>query len=194
MSCGDKASLVQSSGADSPLAYFYKAAGKSPPVLELLEADALPQPYRRLLDHDHDMTPVLEAFYGQAMSLHVFEKQLDDAALLRRVVLMGDADRKPVEFGAIRIHLDQFDHPAQQLIMGGHLPLGTILERLSIEHASHLVGLFRVRCDTMIKHALSCTGDQWLYGRHNRLVYVEGRMMAEAFEILPTICQSADKD
>ena len=54
---------------------------------EPVEGRDMPQPYRDLLVHDHDMTSTLEAHYERAIRLHVLGHVVRDNVLLRRVVL-----------------------------------------------------------------------------------------------------------
>ena len=91
----------------NPLEPFYRAIGAAAPSFALLEGSHVPEPYRRLLVHERDMTSTLEAFIGQPLSLKVLETRNDGTCLAREVVLMGDRDGIPAEFGAIRIFLDQ---------------------------------------------------------------------------------------
>ena len=51
------------------------------------------------------------------------------------MVLEADEDNKPVEFGAIAIHLEHFPEQARALL-GEEVPLGTILNEHAIRHES----------------------------------------------------------
>ena len=98
---GVHASGAKVAEAADPLSAFYASAHLPPPVIELVVSDSVPPPYHRLLVHDRDMTPTLEAHYGQTISLKVLEKKQVGQVLLRRVLLVGDADGQVTEF-AIR--------------------------------------------------------------------------------------------
>ncbi len=68
--------------------------------------------------------------------------------LLRQVVLVLDSDERPVEFGAIRIQLNQLPPEARQRVLEGKLPLGRVLQDFFIQHSSRPVAYFEVegRC------------------------------------------------
>lgn len=168
-----------------PLAVFYARVKRALPRAEALEGEAVPQPYRRLLVHQGDMTPTLEAFHGKTIHLKVIECNKDCHRYERQVVLVLDGSERPVEFGAIRIHLENFPEGAREAIVEGHRPLGTILARRKIAHRSRPSAYFRIQPDEFIRSALALDGDKELYGRRNTLTDAEGRVLAEIVEILP---------
>ena len=168
-----------------PLDEFYKPAGLALPSVELLEVDQIPQPYKDLLVHKSDMTPKLETFHGQRIHLEVLETRKTETGFSRQVVLVLDGDGKPVEFGAIRIHVDVFDPDARRLIREGRQPLGTILKMLHIEHASDPRAFLRVTSDPVINSALHLSRSHSLYGRQNVISDSRHRTLAEMIEILP---------
>lgn len=168
-----------------PLDEFYDRAGLVvPPVSEVRGTD-VPEPYRRLLVHDHDMTPTLEAFHGERIHLRVIGRRLDGESLSRLVVLTTNETERPVEFGAIVIHVDEFPPAARDLILECRCPLGTILADFSVEHVSRPRAFLRLDSDPLIKGAMELTGRQPLYGRRNVLSTPGGRVLADVVEILP---------
>ena len=133
------------------------------------------------------MTPKLETFYRQRIHLQVMERQDKPGGFSRQVVLVLDGDQKPVEFGAIRIHLDLFSPLAQRLIREGHQPLGTVLKEQHIEHTSEPREFLRIRSDAVINSALGLTRTSLLYGRQNVIRDSRHRTLAEIIEILPPV-------
>lgn len=166
-----------------PLSEFY--SGDFPLHVEWIEGEEMPEPYKSLLVHDSDMTPTLEAFHGREIHLNVLDLRFEDGILSREVVLqLNDSDR-PVEFGAIHIHLETFEHEPKQVILQGYRPLGSILHDFEIPHESHPSGFFSVEPDDLIKKYLGFKDDQLLYGRCNRLIHQSGAPLADVVEILP---------
>lgn len=170
-----------------PLSDFYADTGRDTPVVEEVAGPDMPHPYRDLLVHDNDMTPTLEAHWGERVHLRLIDMEIDDGVLTRQVVLETDSDSEPTEFGAIRIFLDRFENDeARRLVREGRIPLGTILADYSIPHHSHPTGYFRVRCDDVIGRALGLTDRPALFGRHNILhAEDDAGPIAEVVEILP---------
>src|SRR5438034_4474250 len=97
-----------------PLDDFYARDGLSLPSVRPVPGEEVPEPYRQLLVHDGDMTPALEAFHGERIHLRVLSRQLNGDTLRREVVLTLDESARPVEFGAILIHLQRFPTAARE--------------------------------------------------------------------------------
>ncbi len=153
--------------------------------LEVLDPAQLPEPYRRLLVHENDMTGTLERYQGQAMVLRVAEKIVTPREVMRQVELVGEQDQTVAEFGAIRIHLDCFDEEPRRLVLEGRRPLGGILTSFSIGFVSRPGIFFRIRPHRTIQTSLGPARDGWLYGRCNQLFTSAGASIADAVEILP---------
>jgi hypothetical protein len=158
--------------------------------LEILDPAQLPEPYRRLLAHENDMTGTLERYHGQPMVLRVAEKIVTADAVMRQVELIGQHDETVAEFGAIRIHLDCFADEPKRLVIEGHRPLGGILTGFSIAFVSRPGAFFRIKPDHTIKTSLRAPLDGWLYGRCNQLFTPAGASIADAVEILPAALAS----
>jgi chorismate-pyruvate lyase len=168
-----------------PLDQFYLVSGVPVPEATKIEAECLPEPYRNLLVHENDMTPTLEAAYRQRIHIRMISRKVEDDVLLRQVVLVLDSDERPVEFGAIRIQLNQLPPEAHQLVLDSKLPLGRLLQDFFIQHSSQPVAYFEVNADERIGEALQTPSRQRLYGRRNKLLMPSGEVLAEVVEILP---------
>jgi chorismate-pyruvate lyase len=170
-----------------PLDEFYRRAGLVIPPAALVEGADVPEPYRSLLVHDRDMTPTLEKFHAERIHLRTIGRRLDGDALSRLVVLTTSESGKPVEFGAIVIHLEQFPAEARPVILECRVPLGTILAEYSIEHYSRPTAFLRVSADPLINGSLATAGTEPLYGRRNVLKTPAGHALADVIEILPPV-------
>jgi chorismate-pyruvate lyase len=170
------------------LGQFYAALPEPLSLEAVLVAPAvIPEPYRRLLVHANDMTSTLERFYGEQVELSVLHRWVDDDILSRHIVLIGAQSRRPVEYGAIRIHLPAMDETARQKVLECRLPLGGILKSQGVAHKGCPGGFFTVQANDLIRRALQLQGQPWLYGRCNCLSNAAGRTIAEVVEILPNV-------
>lgn len=168
-----------------PLDSLYRMCGMTPPTAAGAEGQDLPEPQRRLLVHQSDMTPTLEAFWGETIVLRTLQRRLDERSLTRLVVLELEKSGRAVEFGAIIIHLAPFPPDAQELIRGCRCPLGSILARCRIVHTSRPRAFFSLLPDAVICEALGLPAPAPLWGRKNVLATEEGETLAEVVEILP---------
>jgi hypothetical protein len=146
----------------------------------------MPEPYRGLLVNDGDMTPTLERFHGCKLRLRVLASAREGDIYRRQVALIDILDR-PVEYGAIRIHLDTLPPLVQAQVLAGRRPLGGLLIDNRVQHHSRPSAFFAVDGEGAIAEALALTAPAELYGRCNTLVDGDGRAIAEVVEILPPV-------
>src|SRR5271165_5919542 len=152
-----------------PLNEFYAEAGMPLPSAIRINGREMPEPYRRLLVHDRDMTPTMEAAYDRKMNLRVLKYTLDHEVFSRQILLIPEGSETPVVFGAIKIYLDEFPSDARELVLERKLPLGTILETQGIRHFSAPDAFFEVDSDAFMEKALGMEAPARLYGRRNML-------------------------
>lgn len=168
----------------APLVFFYGIGSARPRVTFVREED-LPEKERWFLVHDTDMTPRLRDGHGCEIDLDVHAKARIGNYLVRASVLTRSSDGKPVEFGAIGIHLDLLPEEMQRMVIEGHVPFGALLERFNVQHTSHPRGFFRIAVDARLAELLGATSGQILFGRCNELRHASGRILADVVEVLP---------
>jgi len=170
-----------------PLSLFYESSGLDLPVVLELSGDEIPDPYRRLLVHDRDMTSTLSQYHHNEIGLNVLDSKITQDDYWRKVVLVIKATNIPVEFGAICIHLSNFDEQVKEIIHEGKIPLGAILANWNITYTSKPNLYFSVESDRLIAKPLHGEIGQQLYGRCNSIANEEGLSLADIVEILPVI-------
>jgi chorismate-pyruvate lyase len=168
-----------------PLRQLYAQAGLALPEFEPLAGEAVPLPYGQLLVHQRDMTPTLESFHGGEIYIEVLRRERREELYLREVVLRLERNRRPVEFGANRVHLAGFPSEARWLILQEQIPLGRILRDHGLPHQTRPLAFFRVCADAFIAKALGARRGEWLYGRQARIATLAGQPLSEVVEILP---------
>ncbi len=171
----------------SPLLQFYLAEGVALPEIKLADAEQLPQPAQRLLVHDVDMTSTLQRFFGREIYLDVLSKEREGDWLKRKVVLRLKGVTKPVEFGAIEIHLAHMPEEAQKAVIEGVRPLGGILTAFGVEYESQPSAFFQVAPDELMTRCFDISSPATLYGRCNTLTYAQGEVLARVVEVLPPL-------
>lgn len=170
----------------APLIFFY-GIGNTRPRVTFVEPAELADQERYLLVHDRDMTPHLRDFHGCDIDLEVAARARIGNYLVRASVLHRRSDGKPIEFGAIGIHLDLLPEAAQNLVLEGRVPFGAILEQYQVPHSSHPRGYFRIAVDQRLAELLGATSGQILFGRCNELRHGSGRVLADVVEVLPRV-------
>lgn len=155
------------------------------PPLQQIDSEEMPDPFKALLVHRNDMTSTLEAFHKDTIRVDVLSRNRVDDHYFREVVLCTEKRGKPVEFGAIKIHLALFPDSARQQILAEHWPLGRILKECGMKYNSWPRAFLKVASDHFIDAALDLKGAQILYGRCNTLLNEQEQPLAEIVEILP---------
>ena len=170
----------------SPLYRFYRMSQTARPVVNLLPGDELPEPYRRLLLHNTDMTTKLEGFHGDEIVLTVHHEIHLEGCYYREVVLRQKRSNRPVEYGAIEITLNALPKDIQAGVIEGKRPLGGILVDHKMAFESRPEVFFAVEPCAVIATALESDRQANLYGRVNRLTLTSsGEVFAHVVEILP---------
>ncbi len=168
-----------------PLDDFYARSGLVLPPLDSVDGEAVPEPCKSLLVHERDMTSTLESHYGRPVHLRLISRLVSGHDYYREVLLVLDGTERPVEFGAIHIHLDRFPEPIRALILEERLPLGRILNDQAFPYRSQPMAYLRIASDRTIDQLLNIRGAHILFGRRNTLSNPAGEPLAEIVEILP---------
>ncbi len=182
-----RAQLAQVAIRDPRFAPLAEAgAGTPSSIPQVIDGAVMPEPYRDLLVNQRDMTPNLIAYHGCPLHIVVLDSIHRHPDYRRQVMLLDSGDR-PVEYGAIRIHLDRLPTPAQDEILHGCKPFGGILAHYRVPHSSRPSAFFRVETDRVLARlfAILPAEQPTLYGRCNTISLPDGRALAEVVEILP---------
>jgi chorismate-pyruvate lyase len=159
------------------------------PNCRKIRSSEVPEPYKHLLVHRHDMTGVLQKFHDQDIHLENVSMRHLGNRVLRKVTLVRD-DGLPVEFGAIEIRLEHLPEEAQLEIIACKMPLGGILRQHKINYINKALGFFEVETNSLVKDALKIDTDSLLYGRINGLYLPNLSIFAQVIEILPPMKQT----
>src|SRR5262245_26877116 len=185
MSFSEHNSVGQVISIAHPLDEFYGRSGTPLPPIKQIDAVEVPEPYKTLLVHQNDMTSTLETFHKGVIHLRVLGRERRNDEYYREVVLLLEGNEKPLEFGAIKIHLDRFSSNARRQILEERWPLGHVLRDDAMVYSSQPKAFLQIASDRLINSALNLTGVHLLYGRRNTLLDEKDKPLAEIVEILP---------
>lgn len=170
-----------------PLSDFYELAGLPVPHIETLPGPNIPEPYRKLLVHENDMTGTLEQYHDNRIHLRVLHSKQLGKLYYREVVLQLDHSAQAAGFGATKLDLRLYPAEAQRLILKDYVPLGSILAQFQIAYTCHPSAYLRIQPDESIATELNLGNPVPLYGRRNTLKNARGAILAELIEILPPV-------
>jgi hypothetical protein len=160
------------------------AIHKSPELLfdsvEHLPASLTPEPYRRLLAHDHHMTLAMEEFHGHAVEVHVVDRRLKDNGYFRTSVLTVPATivgrtaglagtwfegERAVQFGAIRFNFEFVTAEVREEIIAEHTPLGQVLINHNVLRHIDLGAMLKIGVGPELAELFGCERGTETYGR-----------------------------
>ena len=176
---------LQQASPYAPLVRFYIQEHLDPLDFIEIDEEELPQPARHLLVHSRDMTTRLERYHRSPINLKALYISMEPHSYFREVVLLSENSGKPVEYGAIEIHLDAFPENMRGKIKDGKHPLGGLLVEHEFPFVSKPQTFFSVMSDEHIQKQLELPTPLTLYGRANLLCTEDGTPLAHIVEILP---------
>jgi chorismate-pyruvate lyase len=98
--------------------------------VNVIPGEAVPQPYRDLLVHQHHMTVTVERFHGQPVQLRILAHRRTGDYYSRMILLALEGTGEVVQFGIMRTDLSCCSEEVREAILSGRIPLGRVL----IEH------------------------------------------------------------
>ena len=167
-----------------PLTLFCQNDGHPLPPFDVIEGGEMPEPYRKLLVHNGDMTSRLETYFRSPLRLRVLHRESTPDLYRREVLLCTRHEDLPVEYGAIEIHLAAFAPELRALILEAREPLGALLNSHGVVYRSEPGAFIRLAPDAEMNALFGTDPVNELYGRCNMLLGGQGETLARIVEVL----------
>jgi chorismate-pyruvate lyase len=149
---------------------------------DVVAADWVPEPYHKLLVHDHHMTVTVEAHHGSLVDVKVLEKKIDGDSYARKILLAKQSDGKIVQFGLVRIWLNYCSPAVRAEIISEKTPLGRILINHNVLRRIEPTEFLRVTPGPDMMQWFGLTQPTTTYGRL-ALIHCDGKPAIELLEI-----------
>jgi chorismate-pyruvate lyase len=156
------------------------------PSAELITADDLPEPYRRLLAHRHHMTVTVEQFYGGPVDVTVLEVWQAGDDYARKILLTLRDTGKVVQFGIVRIDLRVLAPEVRRQIEEKKTPLGRVLIQHDVLRTVNPTGYYRITPSPALAGQLGMAETDVTYGRIG-VITADGKPAVRVAEILTPI-------
>ena len=167
------------------LRLFYDAADDLA-EFQPVDAAAMPDDYRRLLDHEDHMTVTVEAFYGGPVDVEVVQLVEDDDRYAREIVLTFGSDRRVVQYGIMRIQFGSVPEDVRRQIEARQTPLGRILIEHNVLRRIRRLQLFRVEPHARLCGLLKLDAPRRTFGR-TASIDCNGEPAIELLEIVAPV-------
>lgn len=159
--------------------------------IDLVEAEAMPAPYRQLLAHHDHMTVTVEAFHHSLVDVEVLEAFWEPPLYRRKILLRRQRDQAVVQFGLVLLDTSVLPEEATQEIIGGKIPLGRVLIEHNVLRQVHLSSLFRIQCGPELATLFAVPTGTETYGRTAR-IHMSGHPSLKLVEIVAPLNSSID--
>jgi chorismate-pyruvate lyase len=162
---------------------FYANAAELGTFDEVL-AEAMPEPYRKLLAHHEHMTVAVEKHHASRVDVQVLTTKHAGDYYSRKIVLHRQSDGRPVLFGIPRLNLRLVDESVRQEILSENKPLGRVLIDHNVLREVQLASLYRVVPGPDLCQLFRLQSPLATYGR-TAFIYCDGFPAVELLEIVP---------
>lgn len=152
-------------------------------ALAEVPAAQVPEPYRKLLVHEHHMTVTVEAHHGGLVDVRVLEERRTDDAYARKILLAVQKTGKIVQFGLMRIRLSACAAAVRDEILSRRTPLGRILIEHNVLRRIEPTAYLRVVPGPAMMEWFGLEAPLPAYGRL-ALIHCDGKPAVELLEIV----------
>jgi chorismate-pyruvate lyase len=148
-----------------------------------ISAEAIPEPYRQLLAHEHHMTVTVERFHHSLVNVKVLESKSDGQHYSRQILLQRQSDAQVVQFGIVRLNFEYLGPGVRQEIESQSAPLGRILINHNVLREIELMALWHVTPAANLGRLFGSRPVQTTYGR-TAIIHCNGEPAVELLEIV----------
>lgn len=126
----------------------------------------VPEPYHRLLVHEHHMTVTMENFHGTPVTVQVLHAGFNDDWVYHRKILLRRSDNgRVVQFGLVRFDFSYVTTQVKEEIVAGKTPLGRILINHNVLRHIDLGPVLRIIPGDELREYFQCPAGTQTYGR-----------------------------
>jgi hypothetical protein len=132
---------------------------------EHVASEMLPEPYRRMLAHNHHMTVTMESYHNCRVEVRILDRRLDGDVYSRKIVLFKAGAEIPVQFGIVRFDLSYVTPIVRGEILEGQKPLGRVLIDHNVLRHIDLGAVLRLQAGPSLARYLQMPVGGTTYGR-----------------------------
>lgn len=153
------------------------------PRAERVPAEAVPEPYHRLLVHTHHMTVTVEGFYGQPVDVKVLARRLDGHDYARKILLTLRDTGRVVQFGTVQLDLELLSPVVRDQILEQKTPLGRVLINNNVFRRVQPTAYLRVTPNASMCEWFGMSDPADTYGRLG-VIFCDGKPAIEVLEVM----------
>ena len=132
---------------------------------EHVAKEATPEPYHRMLVHEHHMTISMESYHDCSVDVEVMASRFEDGLYLRKIQLRKSGTDKIVQFGYVRFNFEFVTEKVRDEIVAEKTPLGRVLIQHNVLRHVDLGAILRFTAGPGLAKYLQMQEGQVTYGR-----------------------------
>jgi chorismate-pyruvate lyase len=132
---------------------------------EHVASQMLPEPYQRMLAHNHHMTVTMESYHHSPVDVRILDRRLDGDFYNRKIVLLKHGTDQVVQFGLVRFDLSYVTQAVRDEIIAGEKPLGRVLIDHNVLRHIDLGAVLRITAGPALAEYLQMPEGGVTYGR-----------------------------
>ncbi len=149
---------------------------------EHVAREAVPQPYRDMLVHEHHMTVTMERFHRCSVDVEVIDSKFVGDLYCREILLRKQASGQVVQFGIVRFNFAYVNDEVRGEIETGTIPLGRVLIQHNVLRHIDLGAIVRFKAAEGLSHYLQMAVGEITYGRM-ATIFCNGAPAVDLLEI-----------
>ncbi len=132
---------------------------------EHVAKEATPEPYHRMLVHEHHMTISMESYHDCTVDVEVMDSRFEGGLYLRKIRLHKTGTKNAIQFGYVRFNLDFVTEKVRAEILAEKTPLGRVLIQHNVFRHVDLGAILRFNAGPGMADYLQMQEGQTTYGR-----------------------------
>lgn len=149
---------------------------------EHIAREATPEPYHRMLVHEHHMTVTMESFHDCSVDVVVVASKYDRDLYCRKILLKKHGTDKNVQFGIVRFNFGFVTDSVKEQIESESIPLGRVLIQHNVLRHIDLGAIIRFEAGPGLGRYLQMDVGQETYGRM-ATIFCNGSPAVDLLEI-----------
>lgn len=128
-------------------------------------ASLTPEPYKKMLVHEHHMTVTMEEYHNSPVEVRVIERKELDGLYCRKIVLVKEGTDDVVQFGIVRFNFEYVTPQVRDEIISEEIPLGRVLINHNVLRHIDLGAILRFEAGPGLANYLQMDEGGETYGR-----------------------------
>ncbi len=149
---------------------------------EHVAKEATPEPYHRLLVHEHHMTVSMESYHDCTVDVDVVDSRFEEGLYLRKILLRKSGTDYVVQFGIVRFNFDYVTPAVKAEILAEKTPLGRVLIQHNVFRHIDLGAIIRFTAGPGLCRYLPIQEGQSTFGRM-ATIFCNGAPAVDLLEI-----------